>query len=66
MKETIKIDGMMCEHCVKRVTNALTAVAGVKSAAVSLENGSAEVEFDGDLHAALKAAIEDAGYDVVE
>lgn len=47
MKNVIlKINGMSCGHCVKRVENALKDLEGVKNANVSLEKSSAEVDYD--------------------
>ena len=64
-KATIKIEGMMCQHCVNRVTSVLNAISGVTSVAVSLENGTAAVATDGTVEIkALKEAVEDAGFDV--
>jgi copper chaperone len=63
---TLKIDGMTCAGCVRSVKKVLEGVPGVRSAEVSLEAGQAMVELDpatGDLVAALKAAVEAAGYD---
>ncbi|WFR76699.2 cation transporter [Lactococcus lactis] len=37
MKETLKIEGMTCDHCVMHVTNALEAIEGVEKAKVSLK-----------------------------
>jgi copper ion binding protein len=66
MKTTLKIEGMSCEHCVKHVTDALEEIDGVSSAAVSLEGKSAAVEHgDGVSLEALKAAVAEAGYEVV-
>lgn len=64
---TIQIDGMTCGGCVKSVTNALQQVDGVQAVEVSLENKSANINFDDSKTnlEALKEAIEDAGYDVV-
>ncbi|MDR0451710.1 MAG: cation transporter [Treponema sp.] len=65
MKTTLKIDGMSCEHCVRHVTEALKGVAGVTSARVDLEKQSAEVEHGDSVSPdALKAAVEEAGYEV--
>jgi copper ion binding protein len=65
MKTTLKIEGMSCEHCVHHVTEALKGVAGVSSAKVDLKKKSAEVEHaDAVTQAALKAAVEEAGYEV--
>jgi copper chaperone len=66
-KTTLKIEGMSCGHCVKAVEEALKEVDGVKKVSVSLENKSAEIEFDASKAdiAALKAAVEEQGYDVL-
>lgn len=61
----IKVGGMSCQGCVKSVTGILTAQAGVSRAQVSLEAAQAEVEFDPGTTSvsALKAVIEEAGFD---
>ena len=61
MVKTLKVEGMMCQHCVKHVTEALTGVAGVQGVEVSLEAGTATVTCadsvaDDDLLAAVRAA----------
>ena len=62
MKETLKIEGMMCEHCKKHVEEALNAMEGVQ-AAVNLETKSAEVTMDKEIpDAAFAEVIEKAGY----
>jgi Cu+-exporting ATPase len=66
MKKTLTIEGMSCGHCTARVTKALQAVKGAQSVAVSLENKNAVVEGDGLIEADLRAAVEDAGYQVKE
>ena len=63
MKKTIKIEGMMCQHCVKAATKALEGVAGVTAVIVSLEDKQAVVEGSAT-DEALTAAIVDAGYEV--
>lgn len=66
MKETIKIEGMMCPHCTGRVSEALNAINGVE-AEVSLENGGqAVVTYNNDVSLdSIIKTIEDAGYKVV-
>ncbi|MDE6434424.1 MAG: heavy-metal-associated domain-containing protein [Lachnospiraceae bacterium] len=61
---TLNVEGMMCEGCVKRVTEALRNL-GLEPE-VSLENKT--VVFEGDEAAAAKAAeaIEDLGFEVVK
>lgn len=63
MTKTMKIEGMMCQHCVAHVKKALEDIAGVTKADVDLESGSAKIEMETDVKEdILKKAIEDAGY----
>ena len=64
MVKTIAIEGMHCQHCVQAVNEALAAVAGVTSVAVSLEQNNAVVNGENLDDAALKEAVEDMGFDV--
>jgi copper chaperone CopZ len=57
----LAITGMKCAGCVANVDKALKAVAGVKSATVSLAENSASVTGDVPVAALIKA-VEDAGY----
>ena len=60
---TLKVQGMSCQHCVAAVKKALSAVPGVTSVEVDLDKETVTVEGIADA-AQVKAAIEDAGYDV--
>jgi len=63
---TVKISGMSCEHCVKRVARALESLPGVKNVRVSLEKGEATFEQPEGLSLdEIVRAIEEAGYRVV-
>ena len=64
MKKTVKIEGMMCMHCVAHAKKALEAL-NVGEVEVSLENKCAliSVEASDD---AIRAAITEAGYAVTE
>lgn len=63
----LPVEGMMCEHCVKRVNDALASVAGVDSVHVDLDKAQAEVTMKKETKIdALKAAVENAGYTVKE
>ncbi len=65
MIKKILIEGMSCQHCVNHVKNALEELDGVKSAKVSLENKSAEIELNHDVDdEKIKAAIDEVGYEV--
>ena len=66
MTKTLKIEGMMCKHCVKHVHDALTAMDGVTAVDVSLENNSAEVTTERDIPTEeFSKVIADAGYELV-
>ena len=60
----LTITGMHCSHCRVKVEQALQKVAGVHGAAVDLEHGTAEVDYDGQKAQpeALVAAVESVGY----
>ena len=66
MIKTIFIGGMHCEHCVKAVNDALKAVPGITSDTVSLEDNVATVSGAALDEVAIKTAIEDTGFDVIE
>lgn len=66
MKNTIKVDGMTCNHCKARVENAVSQVEGVVEAEVSLEDKCVNYESKTDVLDKVKKAIEDAGYKVIE
>jgi copper chaperone len=42
----IKVEGMTCQGCVSKVTNALQKADGVKEAKVNLDAGNAAIVFD--------------------
>jgi copper chaperone CopZ len=64
-KKVLSIDGMSCMHCVKRVKAALSELSGVASVEVELDAKRALVEGPGLDDAAMKAAVEEAGYHVL-
>jgi copper chaperone len=65
---TMNVQGMSCGGCVASVTRVLKAVPGVTDVEVTLEPGAAKVSFDPAKTGApaLRSAVEDAGYDVVD
>ena len=65
MKTVIHVEGMMCGHCKMHVENACKGVPGVTDAVVDLAAKNVTVTGDANL-AALKAAITEAGYQVVD
>lgn len=65
MKYELMIQGMMCGHCQKHVSDALNAMEGV-TAEVNLDAGTATVTSDKEISMdAFASVIEDAGYTLV-
>lgn len=65
MTKELTIEGMMCQHCEKRVKDALEALPHVTSAEVSHEKGNAVVVTDKEIRdSKLTDAVEKAGYKV--
>lgn len=65
-QKVMKIEGMMCMHCVSHVKKALESIEGVQ-VSVSLENHEAVVCSNQELNdEVLKHAVEEAGYQVIE
>ena len=66
MEKTLKVEGMMCEHCEARVKKALEAVPGVESAVANHKDGTAVVTLSQDVpYETLKKAVEDQDYKVI-
>ena len=65
MKTVIKVEGMMCNHCKMHVENACRAVPGVQDAGVDLQAKNVTITGDAAVEA-LRKAIADAGYEVVD
>ena len=66
MEKIMIIEGMSCGHCSARVEKVLNALEGA-SATVNLENKTATIKLAADVaDDVLRAAVEDAGYEVVE
>lgn len=64
MTAEVKIKGMMCPHCEAHVKKALEALDGVESAAPDKDAGNAVLTLSRAVSAdAIKAAVEDAGYE---
>ena len=67
--ETIQLDirGMTCNGCVNSVNSVLQKIPGVASVEVSLEQNRATIIYNPAQvkPEQFKAAIEDAGYDVI-
>jgi copper chaperone len=58
------VPGMSCAHCEAAVTEAVRSVTGVTAVSIDLASKRVEVTGTELPDAAIRAAIEDAGYDV--
>ncbi len=58
------VPGVSCEHCRTAITTEVAAVAGVGAVAVDLEAKRVTVTGEQVDDAAVRAAIDEAGYDV--
>lgn len=65
MSKTYIVSGMTCSHCVASVTEEVSEVAGVERVDVELESGRVVVQGDSIDDAAVRAAVDEAGYEVV-
>lgn len=65
MRKMIKIDGMTCGHCQKRVENALEEIPDV-SAKVDYRKNMAVIKMKDEVaDEVIRKAVEDAGYRVI-
>ena len=64
--ETITVTGMTCQHCVATVTEEVSALPGVTGVDVDLASGRVTVDSADPLdEAQVRAAVEEAGYELV-
>jgi copper chaperone CopZ len=62
---TYQVEGMTCSHCVASVTEEVSEIAGVADVAVELETGALTVTGEGVEDDAVRAAVAEAGSEVV-
>jgi copper chaperone len=60
------VSGVTCEHCRSAITREVSTVAGVESVEVDLDRKVVIVDGAAASDAALRAAIDAAGYDIDE
>ena len=66
MEKIIKVKGMMCPHCEKRVKNICEGFDGVTCATPSHEIGEVKIEGEGYDLDKIISAIDSDGYEVIE
>lgn len=67
VSQTIRVEGMSCDHCVETIRKAVGQMGGVSSVEVNLEKKEVSVDFDESKTGAseISAKITDAGFEVV-
>ena len=62
---TYTVTGMTCGHCVASVTEEVSQIPGVTAVDVDLESGGVTVTSEAPVdETAVRAAVEEAGYEV--
>ncbi len=62
---TWTVTGMTCEHCVKAVTDEVSAIEGVASVVVDLATGHVTITAPTDpTREVVAAAVDEAGYEL--
>jgi copper chaperone len=61
--QTFHVPNISCQHCVRRITQALTAVPGVQTVQVDIATKQVEVTYEGaDTLDRVRATLEEIGY----
>jgi copper chaperone CopZ len=64
MQSTYSVPGISCGHCRTAITGEVTKVAGVSAVDVDLDTKTVTVARRGFNDAAVRDAIDEAGYDI--
>lgn len=65
VERVYRVPDVSCEHCVNAITQELSKIDGVRTVDVDLETKQVTVQSDAEVSdAALRAGIEEAGYDI--
>ncbi|MDQ1717634.1 MAG: copper chaperone [Pseudonocardiales bacterium] len=65
-ERTYTVTGMTCQHCVNAVSSEVSGIDGVESAAVDLAAGTVTVIGEGYSDEQIRAAVDEAGYSLVD
>jgi copper chaperone CopZ len=61
-EQVFKVEGMTCDHCVAAVKHEVRAVTGAHDVSVELTSGTLTIQGEGVDPGAVRAAVEEAGY----
>ncbi len=66
-KIVLKVNGMMCTGCENRIKNAVSLLEGVEEVLASHVEGTVNISANDDADiSAVKEAIEDLGFEIIE
>lgn len=66
-KKVINIEGMHCDHCVKRVTDALNSIEGVDKVKVNLAKKEAVITSEKEISDELiNSKINELGFQIIK
>jgi copper chaperone CopZ len=66
-KQIVKIDGMHCEHCAKRVEECLSSIPEVKKVKVNLNKKEAAITASQEIDLkAIKESLKETDFKVIE
>jgi copper chaperone len=64
-EQSYKVEGMTCAHCVAAVTEEVSRIPGAERVDVDLASVTLSIRGDDVDAAAVRAAVEEAGYSLV-
>jgi copper ion binding protein len=67
VKKILTVEGMSCDHCIRRITNAINEIDGAECLDISLKDKTVLVNSNNaEVLENIKEAITDAGYEVID
>ena len=48
IQESLKVEGMTCQHCVETIKDALGGIVGINKVAVDLDKKEVQVDYNGE------------------
>jgi copper chaperone len=68
IQESLKVEGMTCQHCVETITETLGVIVGINKVAVDLEKKEVQIDYNEE-ETSLKAIsdkIVEMGFELVK
>ena len=67
-QETLTVEGMTCQHCVKTITDTLNGQSGVYKVGVDLDTREVKIEYDEEITTLkqISSRIVDLGFELLK